>query len=90
MDGPGSHLGARAKMPGMPGGVHRTWNRNRALGVNRRLPADAADNPVRGGAAIRGGRTTAQLLHARKAVIGILRKKVAEVVPGTTLRSLYI
>jgi hypothetical protein len=91
MDGPGRHPGARTKMPRMCGDVHRTGNRNRALGVNRSVPAGAAYEPVRGIAFIPCGKTRAPLRGAREAVIlAYCATEVAEVVPGTPLCSLYI
>jgi hypothetical protein len=75
MDGTGRHPGARAKMSGMRGGVHRTWNRNRALGVNRSVPSDAACDPVRGIAVVPCGRTRAPLRRGREAVISAYSEK---------------
>jgi hypothetical protein len=68
----------------MFGGVHRTWNWNRALGVNRSVPADAACDPVRGIAVISCGRTRAPLRRAREAVISAYSEKLREFVSAHT------
>jgi hypothetical protein len=57
MDSPGRRPGALAKVPGMSGGLHCDWDRDRTFGVNRDIFADATREPVCGVARIPGGQT---------------------------------
>src|SRR5439155_12936955 len=61
MAGSGRRPGALAKVPRLSGGLRRDWHRSRAVGVNRDVPADAAGEPVRGGAVLPCGKTRAPL-----------------------------
>ena len=57
----GRHLGALAKVPYLPSGLHCAWNQRGAVAVNRNLPEDAAGDPVRDVVVIPGGKTSAPL-----------------------------
>jgi hypothetical protein len=57
MDGAERHPGAVAEVSCLSCCLHRHWNRDRALGAGRDVPADAADNLVRGVAVIRCHKT---------------------------------
>ncbi len=57
MDGAERHPGAVAEVSCLSGRLHRSWNRDRALGAGRDVPADGAGDPVRGVAVIRCRKT---------------------------------
>ena len=57
MDGAERHPGAVAEVSCLSGRLHRNWNRDRALGASRDVPAHGAGNPVRSVAVIRCRKT---------------------------------
>jgi hypothetical protein len=55
--------GAVAEVSCLSGSLHRNWNRDRALGAGRDIPAYAAGHPVRGVAVIRCRKTGGVDIH---------------------------
>jgi hypothetical protein len=79
MDISGRSPGAIAKVPGMPGGLHYDWDRNRAFDVNRGVFANVACGPVRNVAPIPGDQIGVALSpiwrRAMKLRFGLINKK---------------
>jgi hypothetical protein len=61
MGGSGGDPRARAKMPGVFGGLRCDWNRSWNFDLERDVPADGLIDPLRGIAVIPGGERPARL-----------------------------